>query len=392
MKLVHKSSLQRSFFRPAWAEVSLSAARHNASLLSRLVAPARLCAVVKADAYGHGATAMAVAFLEGGASCLAVALVEEGIQLREAGIDAPILILSEPPREAMAEVMRFDLTPTLYTREGIIAAQEAASKLYPLEHKGVHLKVDTGMHRVGARPVDVTALAKEVQASDNLFLEGLWTHLAKAEDRESSLTRRQLEVFESTRAELASTGMFPSKLHVANSAGALVHPASRYSMVRCGLSLYGYYPAPWISKEFSRLSNGDALQPVMSLKARVSYVHEVEAGEGISYGHLYHVSKRSRIAVVPLGYADGVSRKLSAGIGEALLNGRRRPFAGAVTMDQLMLDCGEDTQIREGDEVVLLGEQGGEQIWADHWAELTGSIVYEVLCGIGPRVPRNYLD
>jgi alanine racemase len=335
---------------------------------------------------------MAVAFLEGGASCLAVALVEEGIQLREAGIDAPILILSEPPREAMAEVMRFDLTPTLYTREGIIAAQEAASKLYPLEHKGVHLKVDTGMHRVGARPVDVTALAKEVQASDNLFLEGLWTHLAKAEDRESSLTRRQLEVFESTRAELASTGMFPSKLHVANSAGALVHPASRYSMVRCGLSLYGYYPAPWISKEFSRLSNGDALQPVMSLKARVSYVHEVEAGEGISYGHLYHVSKRSRIAVVPLGYADGVSRKLSAGIGEALLNGRRRPFAGAVTMDQLMLDCGEDTQIREGDEVVLLGEQGGEQIWADHWAELTGSIVYEVLCGIGPRVPRNYLD
>ncbi len=392
MKLVHKSSLQRSFFRPAWAEVSLSAARHNASLLSRLVAPARLCAVVKADAYGHGATAMAVAFLEGGASCLAVALVEEGIQLREAGIDAPILILSEPPREAMAEVMRFDLTPTLYTREGIIAAQEAASKLYPLEHKGVHLKVDTGMHRVGARPVDVTALAKEVQASDNLFLEGLWTHLAKAEDRESSLTRRQLEVFESTRAELASTGMFPTKLHVANSAGALVHPASRYSMVRCGLSLYGYYPAPWISKEFSRLSNGDALQPVMSLKARVSYVHEVEAGEGISYGHLYHVSKRSRIAVVPLGYADGVSRKLSAGIGEALLNGRRRPFAGAVTMDQLMLDCGEDTQIREGDEVVLLGEQGGEQIWADHWAELTGSIVYEVLCGIGPRVPRNYLD
>ncbi len=392
MKLVHKSSLQRSFFRPAWAEVSLSAARHNASLLSRLVAPARLCAVVKADAYGHGATAMAVAFLEGGASCLAVALVEEGIQLREAGIDAPILILSEPPREAMAEVMRFDLTPTLYTREGIIAAQEAASKLYPLEHKGVHLKVDTGMHRVGARPVDVTALAKEVQASDNLFLEGLWTHLAKAEDRESSLTRRQLEVFESTRAELASTGMFPSKLHVANSAGALVHPASRYSMVRCGLSLYGYYPAPWISKEFSRLSNGDALQPVMSLKARVSYVHEVEAGEGISYGHLYHVSKRSKIAVVPLGYADGVSRKLSAGIGEALLNGRRRPFAGAVTMDQLMLDCGEDTQIREGDEVVLLGEQGGEQIWADHWAELTGSIVYEVLCGIGPRVPRNYLD
>jgi len=392
VKLVHKSSLQRSFFRPAWAEVSLSAARHNASLLSRLVAPARLCAVVKADAYGHGATAMAVAFLEGGASCLAVALVEEGIQLREAGIDAPILILSEPPREAMAEVMRFDLTPTLYTREGIIAAQEAASKLYPLEHKGVHLKVDTGMHRVGARPVDVTALAKEVQASDNLFLEGLWTHLAKAEDRESSLTRRQLEVFESTRAELASTGMFPSKLHVANSAGALVHPASRYSMVRCGLSLYGYYPAPWISKEFSRLSNGDALQPVMSLKARVSYVHEVEAGEGISYGHLYHVSKRSRIAVVPLGYADGVSRKLSAGIGEALLNGRRRPFAGAVTMDQLMLDCGEDTQIREGDEVVLLGEQGGEQIWADHWAELTGSIVYEVLCGIGPRVPRNYLD
>ncbi len=392
MKLVHKSSLQRSFFRPAWAEVSLSAARHNASLLSRLVAPARLCAVVKADAYGHGATAMAVAFLEGGASCLAVALVEEGIQLREAGIDAPILILSEPPREAMAEVMRFDLTPTLYTREGIIAAQEAASKLYPLEHKGVHLKVDTGMHRVGARPVDVTALAKEVQASDNLFLEGLWTHLAKAEDREFSLTRRQLEVFESTRAELASTGMFPSKLHVANSAGALVHPASRYSMVRCGLSLYGYYPAPWISKEFSRLSNGDALQPVMSLKARVSYVHEVEAGEGISYGHLYHVSKRSKIAVVPLGYADGVSRKLSAGIGEALLNGRRRPFAGAVTMDQLMLDCGEDTQIREGDEVVLLGEQGGEQIWADHWAELTGSIVYEVLCGIGPRVPRNYLD
>ena len=392
MKLVHKSSLQRSFFRPAWAEVSLSAARHNASLLSRLVAPARLCAVVKADAYGHGATAMAVAFLEGGASCLAVALVEEGIQLREAGIDAPILILSEPPREAMAEVMRFDLTPTLYTREGIIAAQEAASKLYPLEHKGVHLKVDTGMHRVGARPVDVTALAKEVQASDNLFLEGLWTHLAKAEDRESSLTRRQLEVFESTRAELASTGMFPTKLHVANSAGALVHPASRYSMVRCGLSLYGYYPAPWISKEFSRLSNGDALQPVMSLKARVSYVHEVEAGEGISYGHLYHVSKRSRIAVVPLGYADGVSRKLSAGIGEALLNGKRRPFAGAVTMDQLMLDCGEDTQIREGDEVVLLGEQGGEQIWADHWAELTGSIVYEVLCGIGPRVPRNYLD
>jgi len=388
----YSSGMPSSSFRPAWAEISLSAARHNASLLSRIVAPARLCAVVKADAYGHGATAMASAFLDGGASCLAVALVEEGIQLREAGIDSPILILSEPPDEVMSEVIRFDLTPTLYTPEGIVAAQEAVSKLHPLERRSVHLKVDTGMHRVGARLDDVAALAKEVQASDNLFLEGLWTHLASAEDREASLTKRQLQLFEQARTELASAGINPPQLHVANSAGAVAHPASRYSMVRCGISLYGYCPAPWLHTEISRLSNGDALQPVMSLKARVSYVHEVEAGEGISYGHLYRVSERSRIAVVPLGYADGVSRRLSAGVGEILLNGRKRPIAGAVTMDQLMLDCGIDANVKEGDEVVLLGKQGEEHLWADRWAELTGSIIYEVLCGIGPRVPRVYID
>ena len=375
--------------RPAWAEIDLGAIRHNASLLSRFVSPAKLCAVVKAGGYGHGSVQAAQAALDGGAEWLAVALVEEGVELRDSGIDAPVLLLSEPVPEAMVEVVAAGLTPTVYTTEGLAALASAAqSRSESGEPFSVHVKADTGMHRVGARTDDAVNLAIEAASTRSLKLEGFWTHLAVSDEVDNPYTALQIDRFNEACALLAGSGVTPQLIHTANSAGALFHPTSRFDMVRCGISLYGLAS----DASLADAPPADGLRPAMSLKARVSYAKEVAAGERISYGLRYGLDRDSVIATVPLGYADGVTRSLSAAGAEVLIGGRRRRVAGTVTMDQLMVDCGPGDPVRRGDEVVLLGRQGDENIGAWEWATRTGTIAYEVVCGISSRVPRVYVD
>ena len=372
--------------RPAWAEIDLAAIRHNARVLRDLVTPAELCAVVKAWGYGHGPVQAAKAALQGGATSLAVALVEEGRQLRNAGIKAPVLLLSEPPAPAMAEVVRSSLTPTVYTEGGVGALSDAVAVSPRLEPFPVHVKVDTGMHRVGAEPEEAERIALDVAARPELDLRGLWTHFAVADELESSFTAEQLAVFLDVVGRLARRGVRPPVLHAANSAAALCHPSTRLDMVRCGVSVYGLAPSPDVARD-GRCS---ALRPALSLRARVSFVKEVGAGDRLSYGLRYALSRRSVIATVPLGYADGVTRSLSSSGGQVLIGGSRYPIAGSVTMDQVLIDCGPAADVAVGDVVVLLGCQGAEEITAWEWAERTGTIAYEVVCGVSARVPRIY--
>jgi alanine racemase len=368
--------------RPVWAEVDLGAVRHNAGVLAERARPARLCAVVKAQAYGHGPVRVAEAALAGGATWLAVALVEEGLALRAAGITEPVLVLSEPPAGSWDAVVRARLTPTVYTEVAVEAAAKAVAEA-GAEPLAVHVKVDTGMHRVGAEPAAAVRVAELVAGRAELQLEGLWTHLAVADEPANPFTAEQLRRFGEVVAALEARGIRPPLLHAANSAGLLAHPESRLDMVRCGIALYGLPP--------SRALEGVVdLRPALSLKARVSFVKEVAAGEGVSYGLRYRLARRSVVATVPIGYADGVPRRLGEVGGEVLIHGRRHPIAGAVTMDQLLVDCGTE-RVAVGDEVVLLGRQGAEVVGAWEWAERLGTIAYEVVCGISARVPRVWL-
>ncbi|HWF14990.1 MAG TPA: alanine racemase [Acidimicrobiales bacterium] len=379
--------------RPAWAEIDLAAVAHNARVLARLAAPAQLCAVVKAHGYGHGGPAVARAALAGGAQRLAVALVDEGVELRQHGVAAPVLLLSECGPDAVETALAYGLTPTLYSSESIAAfaaAGRAAGHDVP-----VHLKVDTGMHRVGAAPGDLVALAGTIVSDPWLQLEGVWTHLPvadgeAAEDR--SYTEGQLDLFDRLVAELAAAGIEAPLVHAANTAGAVAFPRSRHDMVRCGIGLYGYLPGVTVRRAFEEQAAGETLRPAMALKARVVTTRELEAGERPSYGRLRPLAARSVVATVPIGYADGVPRSLFDAGYEVLIGGVRRPLAGAVTMDQIMVDCGDDTSVQSGDEVVLLGTQGDETITADDWADMLGTISYEVVCGVGPRMPRTLVN
>ncbi|HVV36027.1 MAG TPA: alanine racemase [Acidimicrobiales bacterium] len=367
--------------RPAWAEVDLDAITANARAIAELVAPAELCAVVKANGYGHGDADAAHAALRGGATRLGVALAEEGVGLRRAGIEAPVLLLSQPSAAAMADVVRYDLTPTLYSARAVGALASAAKR------RGVtvpvHVKVDTGMHRVGAEPDAAVALAVQIAETPGLELEGFYTHLAVSEDMDrADVTAAALDRFEAAVEKLAAQGVAPRVLHAANSGGTLGHPRSRYDMVRVGIALYGYPPGP-------DLAGRVELVPALQLKARVTHVQHLAAGEGVSYGLRFVTEQPTVIATLPLGYADGVPRALSAAGACVLVGGKRRPIAGTITMDQLMVDCGRDSTVEPGDEVVLLGSQGDETITAEDWAQRLGTISYEVLCGIGPRVPRR---
>ncbi len=367
--------------RPAWADVDLAAIEANTRAVSEAVRPAEVCAVVKANGYGHGANDAAGAALRGGATRLGVALTEEGVALRKAGIEAPVLLLSQPSSAAMADVVRYDLTPTLYSPRAISALAAAAKRRNVTVP--VHVKVDTGMHRVGAEPDAAVALAAQIANTPGLELEGFYTHLAVSEELgRSGVTEAALDRFDAAVEKLSAQGVVPRLLHAANTGGALGHPRSRYDMVRVGIALYGYSPGP-------DLVGRVPLIPAMQLRARVTHVQHLAAGEGISYGLRYTTARPTIIATLPLGYADGVPRALSAAHASVLVGGKPCPIAGTITMDQLMVDCGPESTVELGDEVVLLGTQGDETITAEDWAQRLGTISYEVLCGIGPRVPRR---
>ena len=360
-------------FRPTVAVVDLDAIAHNARRLKP--SDAELMAVVKADAYGHGAVPVARTALAAGASWLAVALVEEGLDLRDAGVEAPILVLTEVPRGAEKDALAAGLTPTVYTGEGIarLAAAGSAGAIR------CHLKVDTGMHRVGARPEDALPLCRDA-AEHGLEVEGIWTHLAVADEVGHEATRGQLERFSQVVEALRSAGFDPRYRHAANSAAALTLPEARFDLVRAGIALYGIAPSSEVGSE--------GLRRAMSLRSRVAFVKRVEAGEALSYGLRYRLERDAWIATVPIGYADGYTRRLS-GRGRVLVRGVRRPIAGTVTMDQILVDCG-DEEVAPGEEVVLFGRQGHEEITAEEVAEWSGTIGYEVVCAVGARVPREH--
>nr|MDA8290484.1 alanine racemase [Actinomycetota bacterium] len=366
-----------------------------AEVLSRLAAPASLCAVVKADAYGHGAPRVAEAALAGGAELLAVALVDEGLALRRAGIAAPVLLLSEPTPDAMEVAVAHELLPTLYRLDGVESARRVArGRPSPVR---VEVKLDSGMHRVGASPEEVVGVVSAVEAAPELELAGLWTHLAVADDPDDPFTAEQLRVLERCLSELAERGIAVPVVHAANSAGAIAHREARLDRVRCGIALYGHSPSPalagWVESDPAA---GGRLAPALSWKAEVHLVRRLAAGERTSYGRTYELAHDGDVAVVPLGYHDGVPRRYATAGGEVLVRGKRRRIAGTVTMDQVIVDLGPgdgtpEGRVRPGDEVVLIGRQGDDEITVEEWAERLGTVSYEVLCGIGPRVPRRYV-
>jgi alanine racemase len=390
-------------WRGARVVVDAVAIAHNAEVLTRRCAPARLCAVVKAAGYGHGSITAARAALSGGASMLAVALVQEAEELRAAGIDVPILVLSEPEPATMTRAVAAGLDVTVCTDAAIaelercsaahaathIAATHAAthsaathSSTRPsLLRARVHLKVDTGMHRIGASPGDAPRLAADISSSPHLELAGVWTHCPVADEPSNSFTIAQLDRFDAVLSALRAVGIDPGLVHAANSAATLVHRRSHYSMVRCGIALYGLAPSPAL------VDRCDELVPALSVVAAVSQVRRIAAGEAVSYGLRYRVTAPSNIATVAIGYADGVSRRLFDTGGQVLINGQRHGIAGVVTMDQLMVDCG-DHPVAVGDCAVLLGSQGSETISADEWARRLGTINYEIVCGLSSRLAR----
>jgi alanine racemase len=366
--------------RPTVLQVDLDAIRHNIRILRERAGDAVVCAVVKADGYGHGAAAVARAALDAGATTLAVALVEEGEALREAGIDAPILLLSEPPPAAVERLLAADLTPTVYTRPFGQALDALA------RHEGaaarIHLAFDTGMGRVGA-PRDTWDDLLAAVATWQVDVEGVWTHLARADELAVATTADQLSAFADVLGRVRAAGLAPRLVHAANSAGTLLHPGAAFDLVRTGIAVYGLSPAPTLpAADFG-------LRQALRLVSAVSFVKRVEAGTAVSYGHTWAAPRDGWLATVPIGYADGVSRLLSNRI-EVLIGGARRPQVGNVTMDQLLVWC-DDDEPAPGDEVVLLGGQGDAFVGVDEWADVLGTISYEVACAIGARVPRAYV-
>ncbi len=363
----------------AIARVDLAAVRHNAAVLARAAGRARLMAVVKADGYGHGAVPVARAALEGGAAALAVASAAEARELRDAGVAAPVLVMGplaggewDVAAEAGAEVVAW--TPESVGRLAAASAARGAPAR-------VHLKLDTGMGRLGARPEDVAALA-DAAAADGVEVAGIMTHFAAADERDgenASFMAEQLVRFRAAAAALRPR--FPdAELHAANSAAVLRDPAAAFDMVRCGIALYGCSP-------FGGDPAEHGLRPAMSVVSRLAAVRTVRSRESVGYGRSWRAARGTRVGLVPVGYADGYARALS-GSADVLVRGRRAPVIGAVSMDQITVDLGPGAPEEVGDEVVLLGSQGRERVSAEELAAARGTISYEITCAVGARIPR----
>jgi alanine racemase len=371
--------------RWAWAEVDLDALAHNVGVVAAAAAPATVWAVVKADGYGHGAAIVAERALEAGAGGLCVALAAEALELRDAGITAPILVLSQQPGDWLRPLIEAGVAITAYTAEHVDDVAGAARAVGRAVE--VHVKVDTGMHRVGADPGSVRSLVERVNShAPALQLSGLYTHLACADQPDAAANAHQLAGFRAVLDDVRAAGGEMPVLHAANSAGALALADARFDLVRAGIAIYGISPGPGVDHLTADL------RPVMSLRARVSLVKRVPAGDHVSYGWRHQFASDTVVATVPIGYADGVSRRLGTMPdrpgADVLIGGRRHPIVGVVTMDQLMVDVGEAGSVAVGDEVVLIGRQGEHLIRAEDWAERLGTIGYEIVCGISSRVPR----
>lgn len=370
--------------RPAWVEVDLSAVAHNFRELRRITAPqTQMMAVVKANAYGHGAVEVSKRVLREGADRLAVAILDEARELRAAGITAPILILGYTPPDQLPRVVEMGIEQTVYTWEAAKTLSEAATSLHKTAK--AHIKLDTGMTRLGFSTADENIeTVINISKLPNLEIEGIWTHFAVADITDKTFTREQAARFLGFVEKLERQGVHIPLKHVCNTAGIIDTPEFHMDMVRTGIGLYGMYPSDEVDK--SRLQ----LIPAMTFKAMVAYVKPVRAGVTVSYGRTFTVPRDTVVATIPVGYADGYTRLLS-GKSEVLIRGRRAPVIGRVCMDQFMADVGHIDGVTGGDEAVLFGRQGDDEIKADELAHILGTINYEITCMIGARVPRIYL-
>lgn len=361
----------------AWIEINLDALADNVRQLKRLLSSqTELMAVVKADAYGHGAAMVAQTVLQNGATWLGVATILEGIELRQAGITAPILVLGATyTPEQIRAIADWKLQPTLCTpKQALIFSKTLDSPL------SVHLKFDTGMSRLGIPWPEAASFVEFVHRLPNLVIASLYSHLATAESLDPTVVHQQQARFQQVVQQIQAAGIPLPTLHLANSAATLRGSDFHYDLVRVGLALYGFYPAAHYQEVVT-------LKPVLRVKARVTQVKTVPPGMGVSYGYQFVSDRSLRLAVVGIGYADGVPRNLSNQM-TVLIRGQRVPQVGAITMDQLMLDISTIPDLQEGEVVTLLGQEGNEQISADDWAETLGTISWEILCGFKHRLPR----
>jgi alanine racemase len=381
--------LKRAATRPTWAQVSLENLRYNFGVVQRHIsADVTVCAVVKADAYGHGATECAKALEEEGARWLGVTSLDEAIPLRDAGIRTRILLMTGFWRGEEEEIIRLQLTPTVWEPGQVELLEKAAARLsskFP-----VHLKVDTGMGRLGVDPEDLYEITSALKASPHLALEGLSTHLASSEILDAPSVNEQLQKFAQVRNLLRNEGFDPPLVHVANTGAVISHRESWNSMVRPGIALYGYHlPFERAGREVSGSKLRLDVKPVLTWKTRILSLRDVRANQALGYGGTYVTKAPARIAVLPVGYADGLNRALSSR-GRVIVREHYAPIVGRISMDLTLADVTGLPGIAVGDEVVLLGAVDGLSVDAREHAELASTNVYEILCAISKRVPRKY--
>ncbi len=373
------------------AEIHLSNLRHNVQALRSLLKPdVQLMAVVKADAYGHGALPCTRAVLDAGADTLGVGIVSEGIELREQGIQAPIHVLIGISPDEVDDLIQHNLTTTLHSRSLAETLAQRAGLLG--KEMGVHIKVDTGMGRLGIAPDQLPGLVEFVAGLKNIRIESIFTHLSSADDADPGFTQNQIERFQSSLNALKKAKFDVPLAHCANSAALLQFPESQFDLVRPGISLYGALPAPGLSTVIKSLTTENrkfSLLPVMQWKTRILTINSLPKDSPVSYGQKFVTQRDSRIATLPVGYADGLERLLTNRM-NILVRGHKVPQVGTICMDMCMIDVTDIAEAQEGDEVVLFGQQGKETITADEMASQAGTIPYEILCGVGKRVPRIY--
>jgi len=372
------------FYRPTWIDIDLGAIAHNLGLVREtLASETELLIPIKANAYGHGALEVAKLLEHKGVAFLGLATVDEAVFLREKGIRIPILILNAVLEKEIEAVLEHDLIQTISDEESAKQLEKAASRRKRIVP--VHVKVDTGMGRLGLWHEEAFFLMEALQHYPHLFVEGIYTHFANADETDPKRTKEQLGHFQELISTLKKKSLLPQWRHIANSAGLLYHPESHLNLARPGLAVYGIHPCP--PREGKE--GASQLQPALTLTSRIVYLKRTPKGRKISYGGTYTTSKETLIATLPIGYADGYNRLLS-NKGKVLVRGQFAPIVGRVCMDQTMIDVGEVPKVSVGDEVVLIGRQGNHEIRVDELATHCNTISYEILTSLSSRIPRCY--
>jgi alanine racemase len=383
---------KRTATRPTWAEVSLGKLRQNFRAVQQHISSAvTVCAIVKADAYGHGAVECTLALEQEGARWFGVTSLDEAIPLREAGVRGRILLMTGFWRGEEEEIVRLGLTPTVWETGQIELFERAATAVGVAKHS-IHLKMDTGMGRLGAAPEDLPRICSALKSSSHLQLEGLSTHLASSEVLDAPSVAAQLKAFDEVREFLCREGFNPPLIHAANTGAVISRPESWNTMVRPGIALYGYHlPFERAGREVSGSGLRLAVKPVLTWKTRILSIREMRANQALGYGGIYVTKAPARIAVLPVGYADGLNRKISSQ-GRVIIGENYAPIVGRISMDLTLADVTGLPGVSVGDEVVLLGATDNLSVDAREHAALSDTVPYEILCGISKRVPRRHLE